>query len=358
MNITFLVGNGFDIAAGLKTDYKSFYEWYCALPSDKDSPDVKSFKQSIHEYIERVHRHEDLENDTWADFELGLGSYTAAFTKDTGSNYLECREDAFNQMINYMMMQQSTFDIAALSENDIARIRTELGDFYSQLNPEDGQDIKHIFESTRSENATIKFISFNYTNVLDQVVQKISVSSINNWTYGSARLSYKVDPQVLHVHGKLDEYPILAVNDESQIENKDLLLTIGFRESMIKAEGVKAIGRNWYNTATNIINASRIICIYGMSLGATDRSWWEKIVTWLNGSDSRRLVIFQHLETPVNNTSIRQYVTNKTSIINKLLSYSALSDEEKQQLTSRIHVAFNAPHILQLEDNSVIPALV
>lgn len=358
MTITFLVGNGFDIAAGLKTDYKSFYEWYCALPSDKDSLDVKAFKQSIHEYIERVHRNEDLENDTWADFELGLGSYTAAFSKEAGNDYLECREDAFSQMVNYMMMQQGAFDIEALSENDITRIRTELGDFYSRLNPEERQDIKHLFESTRSESATIKFISFNYTNVLDQVVQKISSSPINNWTYGSTKLSYNVDPQVLHVHGKLDEYPILAVNDESQIENKDLLLTVGFRESMIKAEGVRAIGRNWYNTATNTINASRIICIFGMSLGATDRSWWEKIITWLKGSDSRRLVIFQHLKMPISTTSIRQYVTNKTAIINKLLSYSMLGEIKKQQLTGQIYVAFNDPHVLQLKEKHSIPALV
>lgn len=358
MIITFLVGNGFDIATGLKTGYNSFYEWYCALPSDKDSSDIKAFKHSIHEYIERVHRNEDLDNDTWADFELGLGSYTSVFSKDAGRNFLECREDAFSHMINYLIMEQSRFDVETLSENDVARVRTELGDFYNELHPNEVQDIKHLFESTRRENAVIKFISFNYTNILDQVVQKISGALINSWTYSSARLSYKVDPQVLHVHGKLDEYPILAVSDESQIENKDLLTTVGFRESMIKAEGVQAMGRNWYSRATNIIASSRIICIWGMSLGATDKVWWEKVITWLNGSDGRRLIIFFYLRAPLNRTSILQYVDNKTTVVNKLLSYSALPEENKQRLKSRIYVVFNDTHVLQIEDNSSAPALV
>lgn len=358
MNITFLVGNGFDIAAGLKTDYKSFYEWYCALPSDKDSPDVKSFKQSIHEYIERVHRHEDLENDTWADFELGLGAYTSVFSKETGNNFLQCRENAFTQMIEYLKLEQDKFDIESLSDNDIARIRKQLGQFYKDLLPNEAQKIANVFHSNRNENSTIKLLSFNYTNVLDQVVEKISGDDISTWVYASTKKTYRIDPSVLHIHGKLNEYPILALNDETQIENKDLLSTIGFRESMIKSIGVQAMGRDWYAAATNIINNSRIICILGMSLGATDRTWWEKIATWLNNDNSRILIVYQHLNTPINNISIPQYVINKNRVITKLLSYSGLPAEKKQQLAGRIYVAFNAPHVLQLKDASAIPALV
>ena len=29
LNITFLIGNGFDIGLGLKTRYKDFYKYYC-----------------------------------------------------------------------------------------------------------------------------------------------------------------------------------------------------------------------------------------------------------------------------------------------------------------------------------------
>lgn len=358
MIITFLVGNGFDVATGLKTGYNSFYEWYCALPSDNDSNDVKHFKENIQEYIDRVHNNEDLDDETWADFERGLGTYTSNFSEDKGNDFLECREDAFNKIIDYLTMEQNKFDIETLSENDVTRVRTELGNFYMELHPNEQRNIKHLFDITKSENASIKFISFNYTNILDQVVQKISEAPICNWTYGTTRMSYKIDPTVLHVHGKLDEYPILAVNDESQIENRELFSTVGFRESMIKEAGVQAVGRSWYESGTSTINSSRIVCIWGMSLGATDKTWWEKIVTWLNGNEARRLIIFQHLETSINKRSITQYVRNKNVVVDKLLSYSTLPEENKRRLKDRIYVAFNAAHVLHLKDDSSALALV
>lgn len=33
MNITFILGNGFDLNLNLQTDYKSFYNFYIGLPN-------------------------------------------------------------------------------------------------------------------------------------------------------------------------------------------------------------------------------------------------------------------------------------------------------------------------------------
>lgn len=46
MNITFLIGNGFDLNIGLATTYSAFLEEY-AKPSDKDNDLLKYFKQKI-----------------------------------------------------------------------------------------------------------------------------------------------------------------------------------------------------------------------------------------------------------------------------------------------------------------------
>ena len=43
MYITFLVGNGFDIASGLDTSYAAFYNWYCNQPNT--SPSVGELKK-------------------------------------------------------------------------------------------------------------------------------------------------------------------------------------------------------------------------------------------------------------------------------------------------------------------------
>ena len=60
MNITFLLGNGFDMNFGLKTGYKSFYNYL------KKS---KTRNKLINNILS------NSECELWSDLELGLGNY-------------------------------------------------------------------------------------------------------------------------------------------------------------------------------------------------------------------------------------------------------------------------------------------
>lgn len=46
MNITFLLGNGFDIGLGLKTGYENFYDAYSEIQS-KDNKNINSFNTML-----------------------------------------------------------------------------------------------------------------------------------------------------------------------------------------------------------------------------------------------------------------------------------------------------------------------
>ena len=85
MNITFLVGNGFDLSAGLRTAYRDFYDWYCAQPSG--NLDIQMFKNGIRDDV--LHG-----GETWANFELGLGQYAAHFSGERLVKFQECYADA------------------------------------------------------------------------------------------------------------------------------------------------------------------------------------------------------------------------------------------------------------------------
>lgn len=70
MNITFLIGNGFDLNLTVKTDYINFLEYYCNCSSKvKDGqgndPEIEKFKKLISENIE-----------LWSDLEKALGQKT------------------------------------------------------------------------------------------------------------------------------------------------------------------------------------------------------------------------------------------------------------------------------------------
>ena len=66
MNITFLIGNGFDLNLGLNTGYKDFLKEYVRIKSNVYYLD--KFKEDI------------LENfDTWASAEEAFGKYTGEY---------------------------------------------------------------------------------------------------------------------------------------------------------------------------------------------------------------------------------------------------------------------------------------
>ena len=83
MNITFLLGNGFDIGLGLKTRYEDFYKQYTKI-SSADSEIIINFKNDL--------LNEDLnyskEIVDWSDFEKAFGQYSKNFSVDTKADYM------------------------------------------------------------------------------------------------------------------------------------------------------------------------------------------------------------------------------------------------------------------------------
>lgn len=68
MNITFLIGNGFDLNLKLNTRYSDFYKYY--IKNDPKDLLSKSIKEDY---------------EIWSDLEVGLGE----FLKDIGENQIE-----------------------------------------------------------------------------------------------------------------------------------------------------------------------------------------------------------------------------------------------------------------------------
>lgn len=85
---------------------------------------------------------------------------------------------------------------------------------------------------------------------------------------------------------------ILGVNDVNQINSGFLKNDAEFLDTFIKRRMNNSIGQRKTEHAQKLIEDSHIICIFGMSIGSTDKMWWEEIVKWLNRSDNNKLVIY------------------------------------------------------------------
>lgn len=344
MKITVLLGNGFDVSLGIKSSYGDFYKWYYDKPSNVKH--IQDFRRAIKEDILR-----DVpdEEKTWADFELGLGKYTENFTKETVDQFIDCLDDAQANIRQYLLEQEATFDIDQCTDNSIQSLKKSIWDFYEETNDREKAEIKSMLDNIAGQDREVSFITFNYTDTLERILKAIPDDILAKWRHSNREYAYKLNRNVLHVHGTTESFPVLGVNDESQITNKELLETPQFKEMLVKAQNVHALGMLWHNQAEEQISNSRVICILGMSLGATDAKWWRKLVQWLKADSNRHIVLYWYEKNPPNGISTVKQLQAVDAAKNKLLSYTAnLSANEIATMKNRIHVVINTKRYLRL----------
>ncbi|HCI65442.1 MAG TPA: hypothetical protein DER12_02225 [Lachnospiraceae bacterium] len=95
MNITFMIGNGFDLNIGLKTRYKDFILEYLKIDTKDDM--LKKFKQDI-----------DRNADLWSSAELAFGQYTNEFSceKNEVETFANCHENFCVNLAEYLKKQE------------------------------------------------------------------------------------------------------------------------------------------------------------------------------------------------------------------------------------------------------------
>lgn len=271
MNITFFMGNGFDLNLGLKTDYVSFLEYHKA----KECHDVISL--SINRDI-----------TLWADLERQLGISTEEVNAENIDDFIESKCAIDESLSNYL----SDIDESnAVIFGD--KGATEFRDRLVSLSKEFSEtEAMHYDSVVKNANETIhyRFVSFNYTSFLDRIVNK--AKTLNPFSSRKIKNSTFSDciEVPIHVHGTLSNNVLLGVNDLSQLkgtEDVKKLLAL----YMLKPEMNTALGRQAVNQVKEIVSASQYIIVYGMSLGETDLMWWKYLSEWLKENQSRRLVL-------------------------------------------------------------------
>ena len=351
MNITFLIGNGFDVGVGMKSKFKDFFPIY----KEKSKSKAKRIKQ-LSDEIEGNY-------ETWADFEKALGEYTVKFTPETKQNFIDQVKDFETEVIAYLEDEENRlcFD----ESDEISRVMLEaLTKYYSVNNiaPESTETIAGTYSNHVGENHVYNFINFNYTDVLKKCLDTITGKVVCKRNHGNAEKVDKIG-EIVHVHGKNKLYPIIGVNDVSQIANQELAKDSRFTKRIVKPSLNKYLRLGNDGKASNIINQSTIICVYGMSLGITDKKWWNMILSWLHGNSARQLVLFDY-DNDYSTATQFGWIEKEDEIIDKLSEYNNSKSIDVENLRSRIHIAVHK-NIFQMNFfeekswiSSKIPAIV
>lgn len=281
MNITFLVGNGFDLNLKLNTRYSDFYKYY--IKNDPKDLLSKSIKEDY---------------EMWSDLEVGLGEFLKDIDESQIKEFLDSKSTLERMLSEYLTSENNRGHIKdekALAEE----FKKKVLNFFSDFNAIDKDHYHQVMSATRTQ-INYNFITFNYTSVLDMIVSAAQKNCKPFGNHSAGNTGYN-DAVILphHIHGKLTEDLILGLDNTEQILNDKLKTNPKLTNYIVKSVVNTALGEKKIEKAKEIIDKSKYVCLFGLSIGDTDGMWWSYIIEWLKREKDNRLVLFINKNTNV-----------------------------------------------------------
>ncbi len=332
MNITFLIGNGFDLNLGLETSYNSFIKKYTkGIKNAKDTDDILYyFKKKISKDI-----------GLWSSAEEAIGKITKTFREDKkdANDFSICHEDFCVKLAEYLTEQEKRIKFIHNKEKISTAFINGLNtytDFFRET------EKSAIINSRNNFNGgyTYNFINFNYTKTLEQCLfaSKTSETLLGKRNYASTIYNNHFG-KLINVHGTIEEDMVFGVHDISQIADPSLFDGFGdeYISQIIKSKTDSINKQNTYKKAQELLSNSHLIYIYGMSTGITDTLWWEKVCSWLANTPNTHLILHK-FEAPKRTLISRSFTTYERLKRDEFLSFSKLDQTKKEALANRIHI--------------------
>jgi len=339
-NILFLFGNGFDINLGLCTSFNDILNEYINFNKKTKNKYIKKFMENINKYP-----------NEWANFEKQLGIYSKYFNSKNKNIFIEQINSFREVMKNKITYEESRIKTLDRKEHIINEF------FYNSISniinylPENSKKYleKLTIPSDENNSFTYNFINFNYTKTLEKclkVLKEIGYEKLNR-TYNNEYGQHKAKihfGKILYIHGTLNEYFILGVDNKNQILNKSFKNDEDM-QFLIKPYQNNIIGENNEIKAKQIIDNSNIICVFGMAIGETDKTWWNYIYNWLKTNNYRHLILFIY-NKEINIDDVQSIDIHIRNVINKF--YSVLDNIDDKTVRDRIHIPFKHQNMFKI----------
>jgi hypothetical protein len=328
-NILFLVGNGFDISVGLKTRYKDVLSSYLEHHLQSYSQLPSSFDFIIQDI--------NIDLETWSKFEEKLAAFTVKINQENIQAYYDFLIDFRRYLVEYLLSEEHKINFSLLNITELEPLKKLIISGYIYFSEKSQQIITKYF-NPYNNFPHYDFISFNYTRVLDECL-KIIRTKTGPLKNGLASANCPdISDEILHIHGTLDAEVIMGVDNKNQIVNPGFRDDSRFIRTIIKPEVNNALENLKTDKAYTLINKSNIIVLFGMSIGSTDSSYWEKIGEWIIRDPSHQLLIFYILDEG-DKIHPESKIANFDFIRDNFIRYAGNSDRINRK---QIHVCYEA----------------
>lgn len=269
MELTVILGNGFDISLGLKTSYKDFYKYF--LTKNQASYNLFEMAEgkvpSVHkELVEMMTDNSNM--SLWSDLELLFGQKADIFSDYTTLN----KEKAYleKSLSEYLDGEQKRF-IPNVDKRDELIGCLDKG-IYFMLNSFGWDSLL-----AKGETINVHFLTFNYTDTIERLI------SIANKRFVGGKVNY-LSP--LYIHGRVGDNLILGVDSYGQYKiKKQFGMTEKeieqYNDIMLKPAMNNELRKQILDNISRVIDNSDYVILYGSSMGKTDDYWWERLANWL-----------------------------------------------------------------------------
>lgn len=307
MNVTFLIGNGFDLACGMKSSYADIYKAYVAahqtVPLDRNLIDFPMFLKEL---------------PTWGDFEMELAKNAHRFS--SAEALITCLFNFQEFMNSYLCNEESRCKQRIFSSAEYRRaickeFQLSLLHFYKFSSENATDAVYNLLARSRHKDAHYQFITFNYTSIFSFILD--DVSKLYPGTSGNGRL---FSPPI-HIHGTLNEDLTLGADNLAQYGALPFTLEPEDIACLVKPKFNELYDKSRVSSAEEAIQSSDVICVYGASLGDSDLTWRNQVLDWLKESTTRQLFFYDYdcsqCKSPVAAVRIRNEALAQKMLINK-----------------------------------------
>ena len=316
MKIVYILGNGFDINLGLQTRYSQFYKYYKKL--DSKSSSIKKLKNNIES------------EDSWSDLELKFGEYSLNI--DTKEEFIEVFEDLGDNLADYLKLEEDSVNLIEIDKEKFYRYLSFPEESLPQAQRNQVTDIRKKWSKYKWNTYVL---TLNYTRVFEKLIGEDNCP-VQIGNHNSNTINYQ---GILHMHGFIDNAMVMGVNDISQLLNEKFHDKPEIINAFVKSKCNQAMQHTIDDQCKIHINSANLICIYGSSIGSTDKLWWEEIGNRLKGDCY--LIIFSFTSEDI--PPLREYKKEliRENLKELFLEQTKLSKDEKKVISQKIFVGIN-----------------
>jgi len=336
VKVTYLIGNGLDIHIGLKTSYQDFYSF---LQKNKNEPRGTTQNQIYNNILNNHFKIEKQPDDIdWSDFEIAIGQYTNQIDNEVSLEMFINDYEEFIEEFTDFIENQSKGVTSTSFINNTHKIFNNALQKPINLEERDQINIHSNFKNNNKDQQVRNFIVFNYTEVFDEIY--------HSWRE-KAKQTRIVSSIPIHIHGLCQSQVLLGVNDESQLQGK-FCENDTLKIMMVKTLANRSALSMRFEKATEVVKNSELFIIFGMSLGDSDKYWWEKIMENLEKNSANKVLIYAYVnERGKLEKYIHRMVEKKRYWQDKLVKHSKA--EDKNQLYNQIFIQFDTEQIFNFD---------